>query len=194
MFQPFGSTWLSENQYNSLFPTEKDFVFSHIRGNLLIAYGHQLRHEIHDRGSEISHPKRFRLTAGIREKPWTCAIAKMELFGDAQYGVVIENTSRRGYFTEKIIEMFLLRTIPIYWGCSNIGDFFDIDGIVAVSNVDDAIRKINSLDINYYASKAVSVEANYHTALRYTDYLANISNTLERIFRINGLLLDNHSG
>jgi hypothetical protein len=193
IFQPFGSTWLSEIQYKSMFPKDKQFVISHIRGNLLIAHGHQIRYEMHDRSSEILHPIRFRLTAGIREKPETCAIAKMELFADAQYGIVIENTSRRGYFTEKIMEMFLLRTIPIYWGCSNIGDFFDADGIIPVSNVDDAIKKINSLDANYYASKADSVEANYNTALIYMDYLANISNTLENIFRINGLLPDDHS-
>jgi len=188
IFQPFGSTWLSDIQYSSLFPTEKQFVVSHLRGNLLKTHGHHHRYEIHERMREISLPLRFRDTDGLRENPELCAIAKMELFGDAQFGIVIENTSRRGYFTEKIMEMFLLKTIPIYWGCSNIGDFFDIDGIIEFSNVDDAIRRINSLDREYYASKAKSVEANYITALKYRDYLQNIASTLENIFRINGLL------
>jgi hypothetical protein len=187
VFQPFGSTWLSENQYNALFPTEKKFIFSHVRGQLLKTYGHQLRFEIHQRASEIRNPSRFWINAGFRERLDTCTIAKMELFGDAQYGIVIENTSRRGYFTEKIMEMFLLKTIPIYWGCSNIGDFFDIEGIITFANADDAIRNINALNEDYYLSKIDSVNKNYLFALNYRDYLSNIASNLEKIFRNNGL-------
>lgn len=47
----------------------------------------------------------------------------MDVFGKNMFAVAIENTNHRGYFTEKILDLFLLRSIPIYWGCSNIGDF-----------------------------------------------------------------------
>lgn len=188
IFQPFGSTWLNDLQITSLFPTEKNFLISHVRGNLLKTYGHQLRYEVHERAHEFKHPTRFWLTAGIRESLDTCTIAKMELFGDAQYGIVIENTSHRGYFTEKIMEMFLLKTIPIYWGCSNIGDYFDVGGIINFANVDDAINKVNALDQNFYASKIESIERNYNTALKYRDYISNVACTLENIFRINKLM------
>jgi hypothetical protein len=45
------------------------------------------------------------------------------------FGVAIENVSHRGWFTEKILDCFLLKTIPIYWGCSNIEDYFNPKGI-----------------------------------------------------------------
>jgi hypothetical protein len=34
------------------------------------------------------------------------------------------------YFSEKITDCILNKTSPIYWGCSNIGDFFNMDGII----------------------------------------------------------------
>ena len=43
---------------------------------------------------------------------------------DYSYSIALENSSQQNYFTEKIIDCLLLWTIPIYWGCPNIGDFF----------------------------------------------------------------------
>ena len=69
----------------------------------------------------------------------------------SQYGVAIENTQHRGYFTEKILDLFLLKTIPIYWGCSNIKDFFNPQGIIYITSIDEAIYKLNNvLDADYY--------------------------------------------
>jgi hypothetical protein len=124
LFIPFGSTWLKPNQYEKNY--SKTFQVSHVRGNLLKTHGHTLRFEYHDRSqNELKIPFKSWETAGIREQIETCAEAKCELFGGAQFGVAIENTTHRGYFTEKIMELFLLKTIPIYWGCSSIGDFFN---------------------------------------------------------------------
>ena len=39
-------------------------------------------------------------------------------------------------FTEKLIDAFLTGTIPLYWGCPTIGEFFDMDGILLFDNVD----------------------------------------------------------
>ena len=186
VFQAFGSSWLKPEQY--AMPFEKKFVVSHVRGNYLKTYGHSLRYEYHDRAQkELRIPHKSWVTAGIREQIETCAVAKLELFGDAHFGVVIENTCHRGYFTEKIMEMFLLRTIPVYWGCSNIGDFFDAEGIIQFRSVDDAIHALNSLDENYYSSRIKAVEHNFQTALKYVNYWDNLVEHLTKIFRINGL-------
>jgi len=186
MFLPFGSTWLKKEQYENQY--EKKFQVSHVRGNLLKTYGHTLRFEYHNRSHELKIPYKSWEVAGIREQIETCAIAKCELFGDAQYGVVIENTSRRGYFTEKIMEMFLFKTIPVYWGCSNIGEFFNIDGIITFENVDDAIHKINKLDENYYNNKKLAIEENYSIALQYVNYEQNVLNKITEIFKLNNLI------
>lgn len=187
LFIPFGSTWLKPNQYKKEY--SKTFQVSHVRGNLLKTYGHSLRFEYHDRSQkELKIPFQSWETAGIREQIETCAEAKCELFGSAQFGVAIENTSYRGYFTEKIMELFLLKTIPIYWGCSNIGDFFNIDGIITINNIDDAIYKINNLNEDYYNSKKNIIEENYQKALQYIDYEQSIVNKITEIFELNKLI------
>ena len=104
------------------------------------------------------------------------------------FGVAIENTSHRGYFTEKILDCFLLKTIPIYWGCSNIGNYFDIDGIITFNNVDDLIYKTNQLKENYYENRKEIINKNWKLALDYVHYEQNIVNTITNIFKHNKLL------
>ena len=41
-----------------------------------------------------------------------------------EYSIAIENSSQSNYFSEKIIDCMLLWTIPLYWGCPNISDYF----------------------------------------------------------------------
>ena len=41
-----------------------------------------------------------------------------------EYSVVLENSQQKNYFTEKLADSFLSWTLPIYWGCPNIVDFF----------------------------------------------------------------------
>jgi hypothetical protein len=43
---------------------------------------------------------------------------------DYKYSVAIENSSQSNYFSEKIIDCMLLWTIPLYWGCPNISEYF----------------------------------------------------------------------
>ena len=43
-----------------------------------------------------------------------------------KYSLVIENTQHKNYWTEKLSDAFLARTIPIYSGCPNITDFFEL--------------------------------------------------------------------
>jgi hypothetical protein len=186
IFLPFGTTWLSKEQYEKNY--NKTFQVSHVRGNLLKTCGHILRHEYHSRTNELTIPHKSWEVAGIREKMESCAEAKIELFGDAQYGVIIENTSHRGYFTEKIMEMFLLKVIPVYWGCSNIGDFFNEKGIITFSNVDDLIYKLNNLDENHYNNIKEIIDENYNKALNYTHMQTNITNKISEIFKLNNLI------
>lgn len=101
---------------------------------------------------------------------------------------MVENTSSRGYFTEKILDCFLLKTIPIYWGCSNIGDFFDIRGIIPFNNVDDLVYISNNLNEDYYNSKKEIIDKNWKLALEYVHYEQNISNTIVNIFKHNNLI------
>ena len=185
-FLPFGLSWFTPDQYT--LDKEKVFEVAHLRGNLLKTYGHSLRYELLDRKNEITTPIKFFETYGDRNDIVNARKGKEEVFGNPMFGVAIENTQHNGYFTEKIIDCFLQKTIPIYWGCSNIGEFFNMDGIITFTSVDDAIIKINNLDKDYYNTRLEAINENYKLAIQYIDYPKTIKDKVLEIFQFNNLI------
>lgn len=186
LYLPFGHTWLKPDQYEK--NNDKKFEISHLCGNLLKSYGHSMRHELMARKNEIKIPTNFYQTIGDRYNIDDARFGKETVFASSQYGIAIENFSHRGFFSEKILDCFLLKTIPIYWGCSNIGDFFDIEGIITFENVDDLIYKVNNLDKDFYNSKKEIIKKNWLSALDFVYYEKNIVNKVIEIFKYNKVI------
>jgi hypothetical protein len=186
IYLPFGHTWFKPDQYKK--NHKKEFKVAHLRGNLLKSYGHQIRWEILDRKDEIKIPTKFFDVYGDRHNIERARIDKEEVFGDSMFGIAIENFSHRGFFTEKILDCFLLKTIPIYWGCPNIGDFFNKEGIIKFGDTDDFIYITNKLTDEYYDSKKQIIEDNYQLALKYVNYEQSIVNKITEIFKLNNLI------
>lgn len=186
IFLPFGHTWFKPDQYGKFH--KKRFELSHLRGNLLKTYGHSLRHELLNRKSEITIPTNFYDVFGDRYNIEDARIGKETVFGNSMFGVAIENVSHNGYFSEKILDCFLLKTIPVYWGCSSITDFFKQDGIITFSNIDELIVKVNKLDESYYNDRLSIIEENYNLALQFVDYEQNITDTITQIFKYNKII------
>jgi hypothetical protein len=186
IYLPFGHTWLKPDQYTQ--PHNKEFKIAHLRGNLLKSYGHQIRWEILDRKNEIKIPTKFFDVYGDRHNIERARFDKEEIFGDSQFGVAIENFAHRGWFSEKILDCFLLKTIPMYWGCSNIGDFFNEKGIIKFGEADEFIYISNQLTDSYYNSQKDIIEENYQLALQYVNYEQNIINKILEIFKLNNLI------
>jgi len=46
-----------------------------------------------------------------------------------KFMICFENTSQDNYFTEKLINAYKCNTIPIYWGCSNLDEYINMDAI-----------------------------------------------------------------
>lgn len=168
VFLPFGHSWLDGEQLGRT--RQKRFEVAHLAGRLNKTYGHGLRHELIDRAREIKIPTNFYRTIGSRYDISDARVGKEVVFGWSQFGVAIENVSHCGYFTEKILDCFLLRTVPLYWGCPNIGEFFNSQGIIDFSSVDDLIRKLNVLSAGSYERLLPVIDENYRKALQYLDY------------------------
>ena len=147
-----------------------------------------MRHEILDRENEFKIPTKFYKTIGDRNNIEDARIGKETLLANSQYGIAIENFSHRNFFTEKILDCFLLKTIPIYWGCSNIDDFFNPEGIIKFENVDDLIYKINHLDKDFYNSKKEIINENWKLASSFVNYERNIVNKIIEVFKFNKIL------
>jgi hypothetical protein len=184
IFVPFGSSWITEEI--SLKPREKVFELGHLCGDKLLTYGHSLRHELFSRKNEIKIPTRFKFK-GETILP-AALTTKEEIFGDPMFAVVIENTSHNGYFSEKITDCIILKTIPIYWGCSDIDKFYNPEGIISFQSVDQLIQIANNLTPDFYNSKKDVIEENYKRVQEHQNYEQRIADKVTEIFKHNNLI------
>jgi hypothetical protein len=58
-----------------------------------------------------------------------------EMCDNYMFTIAIENTSHEHYFTEKIVNPFLYHTIPLYWGCKKIEEYFPNYSIKLTGNI-----------------------------------------------------------
>jgi len=65
---------------------------------------------------------------------------KFDALIDYKYSICIENCKIPNYFSEKFTDSILCWTIPIYWGCTNISDYFPENSYYSID--------IESLDVN----------------------------------------------
>ena len=102
-----------------------------------------------------------------------------EMCKDYMFTIAIENTSHEHYFTEKIINPFFNNTIPIYWGCKKIEEYFPKHTIPLTGNITRDIVIINSVlrNPNKYIAE---YKINQEMVLNKVNLVKNI----ERIFDV----------
>ena len=83
------------------------------------------------------------------------------------FSVVIENDQEAGYFTEKIVDSFLCRSLPIYCGAPDIDHFFDPRGMIVCRSEQEARHAIRTLTVEEYEKRLEYLEANRVRALQF---------------------------
>ena len=160
VFFPFGSTWVRE--WRNL-DTAKSRMCSLIASGKRSQAGHKLRHETVE-WVQVEHTDVDVLGRGY--KPFD---AKSEGLAPYRYSVVIENVRERNYFTEKLIDAVLCRTVPIYWGCPNISDFLDPTGMIICETDEDIRRAVQGVSESDYAHRLGALDAIREKAGDYGD-------------------------
>ena len=142
--------------------------------------GHVLRHNVYNTLSRVKHMgvKAIYSTFNRDGDYFNDINGKDYIFNTSQYSIVIENSRHRNYFTEKLIDSFMSLTIPIYWGCPNINDYFDGSGIITFNNIDELYTKISMLTPELYYSKLPVIEKNYKQALKFEDFFDRVNNEI----------------
>lgn len=86
---------------------------------------------------------------------------KEEGLVDYKYSITIENHRAKYYYTEKINDCLAVGTIPIYWGCTNIGDYYNTEGILQFERISD-LEQIFDIISNedHYAQSLPAIEDN----------------------------------
>ena len=157
---------------------EKKFAVSIVMTNRNVAPGHPLRHEIYQRRKEIKIPfdiyrgtwNEFALTEDtIQMPPWPNKKWKVKVF-DCMFHLCLEGFKNEYYFSEKLIDCLITKTVPIYWGCTVIDEYFDTRGMIIVDSVDEIIQVCNSLTPQRYNDMLPFVERNYELGLKHYRY------------------------
>lgn len=170
----FAGTWINEIRDNFV----KNRKLSFITSNKNFATGHKVRMDV---VKNLSH--RFDLYGrGFNEIE-----NKMEGLENYQFSVVIENEFMNNWFTEKIVDCFMTKTIPVYKGCPNIGDFYDEAGIIKFNDVEDLDSIIGSLDEDRYKSMLESVNRNYNIAINDIPFNKRIEKKIKEKLESNGI-------
>jgi len=165
-FLLFGTSWI--DNFDLL--TTKKFQISHLTGFKEYTEGHLLRKKIHYKQNRIKTPIDFYISKyGGVENSFNNKIlgeTKNPLF-ESQFHICIENSKQKNWFTEKLIDCFVTKTIPIHWGCDNIGDFFDTRGMFIAKDLKDIIDICNSLNENIYLEKKEFIDKNFEISKKY---------------------------
>jgi glycosyltransferase involved in cell wall biosynthesis len=90
---------------------------------------------------------------------------KIDGLRDYMFSIAIENGVCENYFTEKILDCFLTGTIPIYHGCPNISDFFDVRGIIIFDTQEELVNIVDSLTEKDYIDRKEFLQANFEKAM-----------------------------
>lgn len=94
---------------------------------------------------------------------------------DYMFSVAIENGQYETYFTEKILDCFATGTIPVYLGAPDISKYFNIEGILHISEFDDIsedlyYNRLEAIQDNLEKAKKMEVLEDFI----YEHYLRNI--------------------
>jgi len=120
LFYPLGGSWIApENQGVQ----EKSKRVCIIVSEKTKAEGHKMRHST----------VRFladRFQIDVFGRGYISFPKKSEVLSPYQYAIIVESWTGKDYFSEKLIDAISMHCLPIYCGCPNIGDYFNVNGML----------------------------------------------------------------
>jgi len=136
---------------------EKSKLVSCVCSGLTMSEGHQLRLEIAQQLAESGQVDMY-------GKAFNYIPRKIDGLKDYMFSFAMENSFYESYFTEKLHDCLLTGTMPVYLGAPDIGDFYNLDGIIVMGRDDDGSVVFDSevLTEEYYYDHLDAVKDNYN--------------------------------
>lgn len=181
----WGTSWIPPSVYNSIDIYRKQAKISCITGTKSQTDGHKFRLDLYRNQRLIQAPITWFRSS--KDKPVIRSVrffnpvlgdSKEPLFLDYQYSVVIENTRQNNYFTEKLIDCLITKTIPIYYGCPNISNWFDTRGWIILDTPSLNEFRAKCTYLPPYNVFLPVIEANHERAKQYTILETNIQRVM----------------
>lgn len=171
-FIPSGGCWIKSEDQKIY---EKSKLVSIIASFKRQLPGHKLRHEVvSNYGGKMDV-----LGNGYKKIP-----EKIDGLRDYMFSIVIESCKRDYYFTEKLIDSLMTGTVPIYWGCPSIGDYFNPKGFIIVDSITDIGNILSKITPQMYESMLPFIEENL---IKAKDYILSENKIFDDYIKTNKL-------
>lgn len=132
--QQVGIPWLINKSIDQLLsdhPPEKTKKISIITSNKTYTKGHRKRIEC-----ALKIKKYFGEHVDLFGNGFNNFIDKWDVLAPYKFHIAIENSVERNYFSEKITDSILAYSLPLYHGCPNITDYFELPDFLRILNLD----------------------------------------------------------
>ena len=190
---PFGTSW-TKNTKEKVFGVSFLMTSQQIKG----MDGYKIRHDLWGNQEEIIIPKKFynssrRPLLGEKAKNsepiGENQNSKNKLF-DEMFSIIIENTKETNYFTEKLIDCLQSKTVPIYYGCPNISDYFNTEGMIVVDSAQDIIDACNNVTEDTYENMKEHIHTNYKKSEEYAlPFYKRVFDAIEENLKLGSIVL-----
>lgn len=140
--------WVKEN-----LQTKKTELISMIASTKNLTKGHKKRNRI---------AKKYRNKVDLYGEGRKFINNKEEGLANYCFSIVVENDFSNNYFSEKILDCFATKTVPIYLGSKNINKFFDEKGIISFKDFN-----LKNINFELYFEMVDIVNKNYNIVQKY---------------------------
>ncbi|WP_269622132.1 glycosyltransferase family 10 domain-containing protein [Prochlorococcus marinus] len=178
----YGTSWLNFNSLN----IKKDNFISFVTSKKKKTTGQRLRQEIYKQLLIYKPSNPFNYI--LHQSPPFLA-DRNYFFQSSKFHIAVENCKQSNYFTEKIIDCFASYTVPIYYGCPNLSDWFDMNGVICFETQDQLTKILEDITEDDYSSRLDSMKNNYIISQKFHSKNEVIPRITSRISNdINNLL------
>ncbi len=143
--------------------TEQQFVRRLLVDKLVQEFGHEI--DVYGRGLQPFHDK-------------------SDFLGRYLFNIVLENNEMPHFWTEKLSDVILAGSYPIYSGGKNLKEYFDTAGFVELdtSNLDFAVKSIRSIVTRGLTSKNLeAMKRNKQALLEQYNFFPHINQTISNL-------------
>lgn len=136
---------------------DKTKLVSMIASNKKITKGHNFRHLIAEQ-----------LSSKYNIDMWGSGYKffknKTEPLKDYAYTICVMNTNVKNYFTEILVDPISLGCVPILWGCPNISEYFNKEGIITFTNIEELDSILDTITFEDYNLRKDAILENIEIA------------------------------
>ena len=136
--------------------------------------GHQLRHKL------VDYIGRENIDVDIMGRGYKPFAQKEDGLLPYRYSVIIENSQETSYFTEKLIDCCLCRTVPIYWGAPDVAQYFDPEGMLICQTEAELQQALSNMSEADFEKRRDAIERNFVTACHYADWETRVADLVLR--------------